>query len=104
MKTIIMSLTLIALAMSSFTGCSKNSYDDANATLPGATPTAKTYLINALENKDIPSNASMLAQTKDTKVKITRNVESDIMNVYVLNGRVMVTEANVSRYRVYLMK
>ena len=88
MKTILKSLILIALAMSSFTACSSggSNNDDTNI-----------YTINALENKDIPSTASLLAQTEDTKVKITRDVESDMMNVYVLSGSVEVTEIVASQ-------
>ena len=123
MKTITKLLILIALAMSLFTGCSKNSNGDANIIDINVTdgnvidgnitdgnitdgnitdgnitiPIRVTYIINTLENKDIPLNASMLAQTKETKVKITRNIESEVMNIYVLIGSVVVTEVVISQ-------
>ncbi len=88
MKTIIKSLILIALAMSSFIACSSSNGE----TIVEDTNTTSKFIINTLENKDISLDASLLAQTKDTKVKITRDVESDIMNVYVIRGSVEVTQ------------
>ncbi len=79
MKTITKLIILIALAMSTFTACSNNDTD-----------TKTKYIINTLENKDIPFDAAMLAQSEDTKVKITRDVESEMMNVYVISGSVEV--------------
>ena len=108
MKSITTLLILIALAMSTFTGCSSSSSNnetnttESNTTVPDTnttepdtnttTPITKSYIINTLENKDIPSTASMLAQSSDTKVKITRDVESEMMNVYVISGSVEVSE------------
>ena len=90
--------------MSSFTGCSSNSTsEDSNTTVEDTNTTdsnttiedtnaTNIFIINALENKDILSTASLLAQSEDTKVKISRDVESDMMNVSVLSGSVEVTE------------
>jgi uncharacterized protein YcfL len=86
MKAITTLLILIALVMSSFTGCSSSSDSDTDA------DSTIKYLINTLENKDIPSDASLVAQSEGTKVEISRNVESDTMNVYVLKGSVEVIE------------
>lgn len=98
MKQISILFVLIALAMSTFTGCSgggggSSSYD-VNTTLEDniTVATSKSYIIYALENGDIPSTATMLAQSEGTKVKITRDVESDMMNVYVFTGSVLITE------------
>ena len=109
MKIITKSLILIALAMSIFIGCSSgggssSNKDDTNTTVPTDTNTtiediniSTSYILNSLANRDIPSTASLIAQTEDTKVKITRDVESDMMNVYVLSGSVKVTELVVSQ-------
>lgn len=111
MKKITKSLILIALAISVFIGCSSgggssssSNKDDTNTTVPIDTNTtiediniSTSYILNSLANRDIPSTASLLAQTEDTKVKITRDVESDMMNVYVLSGSVKVTELVVSQ-------
>jgi hypothetical protein len=86
MKAITTLLILIALVMSSFTGCSSSSDSDTDA------DSTIKYLINTLENKDIPSDASLVAQSENTKIKISRDVESDTMNVYVLKGSVEVIE------------
>lgn len=85
MKSMTKILILIALAMSSFTACSDSSNKAGEAV-------SKSYIINTLENKDIPIDSNLLAQTQDTRVKITRDVESEMMNVYVIKGSVEVSE------------
>ena len=50
------------------------------------------YMIEEAQSMDVPATASLLSQTTDTKVKITRDVESESMNVYVISGSVEVSE------------
>ncbi len=77
---------LIALAMSTFTACSSGG-SETNGT------ETKSYIINATENKDIPLDAQIKSvSTQDAKVKLTRNVEANLTNVYVISGSVEVTE------------
>lgn len=90
MKTLkIIMPVLIAITMSTFTACSSSSSSSDDTKID----TKSSYIINETENRDIPLDAEMLAQSEGTKVKITRNVESDTaMNVHVIEGSVEVTE------------
>ena len=87
---------LIALAISIFTGCQSNSNNthSQNEVHLDENSTNKSYIINSLENKDISITASVVAQSEDTKVKITRDIESDMMNLYVISGSVAVQESS----------
>ncbi len=77
---------LMALAISTFTACSSSNQDATNLN-------TKTYIINATENKDIPIDAQMKSvSTEQAKVKLTRDVEANVTNVYVITGSVEVTE------------
>ena len=78
---------LIAVAMSTFTACTDSSSSNTKAN------TGSSYLINATESRDVPLDTELLAQSEETKVKITRDIEADMMNVYVIIGSVEVTEA-----------
>ena len=72
---------LLAISMSFFTACSDSSSVDDGS-----------YVIGALEDRDVPIDAQLLAQSTDTEVTIKRDVESDTMNVYVISGSVKVTD------------
>ena len=87
---------LIALAISIFTGCGNNSNNThtQDEIFLEDNATNKSYIINSLENKDIPITANILVQSQDTKVKITRDIESDMMNLYVISGSVAVQESS----------
>lgn len=84
-KKIITSL-LIALAISFLNACSGDG--DSNLDLQ-----SNSYIINQGENRDIPIDAQILSvSTQDAQVKLTRDVESNITNIYVISGSVEVTE------------
>jgi len=90
MKTLktIMTPLLIALVMGTFTACSDS---DSNNT---DTDNTYKYIINATENRDVPLDAQILSvSTEEAQVKLTRDVEADSVNVYVIRGSVEVTEA-----------
>ena len=91
MKTLtktIMTPLLIALAMGTFIGCSdsnNNTTEDTNT---------NSYIINETENRDVPLDAQILSiSTEQAQVKLTRDVEANEVNVYVISGSVEVTEA-----------
>ena len=83
MKTIkIFLLLLIALAMGIFTACSDTDSNNAHI-----------YTINATENRDIPLDSEIVSiSTQEAQIKLTRDVEANIVNVYVISGSVEVTE------------
>ena len=88
-------VVFLALAIISFIGCGDgddSSNDGSETSVEVVKPTAVTYIINVTEDRDIPTTANMLARTTETKVKITRDIESTTMNVLVLSGSVEVTE------------
>lgn len=88
MKTIITPL-LIALAISIFSACSSSSSDTTTDAV-----SSNSYIINATENRDVPLDAEILSvSTEQAQVKLTRDVEAEIVNVYVISGSVEVTEA-----------
>jgi len=92
MKTIqtIITPVLIALAMSTFTACSDS---DSNTTPETETEITNTYILNATESKDIPLDSQILSvSTEEAQVKLTRDVEANVVNVHVLSGSVEVTE------------
>jgi len=81
---------LVAIATSTFIGCNGSNSNDIKIEEDEQNITTKSYIINKSENRDIPIDANMLAQTQDTKIKITRDIEKDTMNVYVIEGSVEV--------------
>lgn len=81
MRFIKISIILIVLSIVSFIGCSS---DDSYV--------PNTYIINALESREVPSNANVVANSEGSKIKITRDIESDSQNIYVISGSVKVTE------------
>ena len=91
MKKIITPI-LIALAIGTFTACS----DSSNSTpieseIPA--PTSNSYIINETENRDVPLDAQVVSvSTQEAQVKLTRDVEAEVVNVYVISGSVEVTE------------
>ena len=87
MKKIVLPI-FIASAMSIFNGCS-----DSNSNTPDEELNTNTYIINETENKDIPITAEFKSiSTEQAEVKLTRDVEADSVNVYVIKGSVEVTE------------
>jgi len=85
-KNIILSI-LIASAMSIFTACSDSSSSDSKES------GLNTYTINAGENRDVPMDAEVVSvSTEDAQVNLTRDVEAETTNVYVISGSVEVTE------------
>ena len=80
---------LVALVVNIFSGCSSSSSENTTEDL-----NTKTYIINETQNKDIPITAQFKsASTDQAEVKLTRDVEQEIVNVYVIKGSVEVTEA-----------
>ena len=87
----IMTPLLIALTMGTFTACSESSSNNTTDT-----DNTNKYIINETESKDVPLNAQILSvSTQEAQVKLTRDIEAEIVNVHVLSGSVEVTEATM---------
>jgi hypothetical protein len=78
---------LVASATSIFSACSSSSDDTTENTQ------TNTYIINETENRDIPIDAQFKSISIDqAKVKLTRDIEKKVVNIYVIKGSVEVTE------------
>ena len=87
MKIITAIFILLVLALIPFTACSDSSVDNVDTD-------TNSYTINATENKDVPLGAEMVSSsTEKAQVKLTRDIEADIVNVYVISGSVKVTDS-----------
>jgi len=77
---------LIAIVLSMLTACSSSNETTTKETV-------NSYIINEGENKDIPIDSQIKSiSTQQAQVKLTRDVEADITNVYVISGSVEVSE------------
>jgi len=89
MRSILINL-MIGLIMSSFIACD----DSQNVSFTGET----SYRVNISENRDIPID-SLIASIGDEEAQfqVTRGLEPDTLNVYVLSGSVRITEATIEQ-------
>lgn len=52
----------------------------------------RNFILMQNEEANISINAKVLAQTADTKVKITRDIEQDKVTIYVIAGSVEIND------------
>jgi len=84
---VILKLIFIVLGIITFTACSDS--ENGSDSLVGST----SYRINMTENRDVPIDALIVSiGDEEAQVRLTRDVEQETLNVYVISGSVRVTE------------
>ena len=89
MKTLktIMTPLLIALAMGTFTACSDSASNNV-----GTDDTVR-IILNTNEEANVSLDSKIVSvSTQQAQVKLTRDVEANEVNVYVISGSVEITE------------